>query len=379
MQTKLITSCAISLLALASTPSLHAQSFWDAVVDTTPAGLVDRDATGSHQWSDLLEGTKKIFNEGRSLWIVPTYTEHPSWSWDNRRQQNAFPFGMGLGRQIIDDRGNERTLFFVTFVDSNYRIEPALGYQWVARYPLGNSGLHVGAGYMLGATARGDYGWYPLPMPLPVVKFGADWASLYLTYIPATDVYFAYTVFALNDQKSRHAPLPAASPWSHQQNYLYAGYGWEYMDSGSTEDTVTYADKDWAWHVGLRHYSGRHWATDFSYRRSQHLLRTPEARNVYRFEMYALQLQYNLDVTNDLRLYAGGGFGYSMMRGQGLKDDSIHPVTSLGATYAITDNLFVDANMTVSFSRFKDSVKDTPDQYFKAMPTDFNVSLGYAF
>ena len=34
---------------------------------------------------------------------------------------------MGRGRQGIDNRGNERSFFLVTFVDSNYRPEPVAG------------------------------------------------------------------------------------------------------------------------------------------------------------------------------------------------------------------------------------------------------------
>ena len=119
----------VSALSLSTLSQAHAESILDYIIDTTPAGLVET-TNGSHQWSDLLDGSKKIMEEGKTMWIVPTYTNHPRWAWDNRRQQNAHPFGMGLGRTVIDGRGNERSLFFVTFVDSNYRIEPTMGYQW---------------------------------------------------------------------------------------------------------------------------------------------------------------------------------------------------------------------------------------------------------
>ena len=136
----------VSALSLSTLSQAHAESILDYIIDTTPAGLVET-TNGSHQWSDLLDGSKKIMEEGKTMWIVPTYTNHPRWAWDNRRQQNAHPFGMGLGRTVIDGRGNERSLFFVTFVDSNYRIEPTMGYQWLARFPIGNTGFHCGAGY----------------------------------------------------------------------------------------------------------------------------------------------------------------------------------------------------------------------------------------
>lgn len=368
----------VSALSLSTLSQAHAESILDYIIDTTPAGLVET-TNGSHQWSDLLDGSKKIMEEGKTMWIVPTYTNHPRWAWDNRRQQNAHPFGMGLGRTVIDGRGNERSLFFVTFVDSNYRIEPTMGYQWLARFPIGNTGFHWGAGYLAGTTIRGDYRWIPLPMFLPVAKVGTDTVSLYMTYIPFTDVMFMYSTITIDDTKSRKAPLPATSPWSKAQNFVYGGIGWKYVDNSNTEDTVTMADNDKSWNVGLRHYSGRNWATDLSYRRSKHLVRLPDRQDTYKFESYALQIQYNIDATDDLRLYAGGGFGYSIMKGQGKRAHSLHPVTSLGATYAITNNIFVNADMRVSFSRFKDSVEGSPDEYFKAIPTDFSLSVGYAF
>ncbi len=373
MKKNLLITVALSALAASSAQA----SFVAELIETTPAGLVG--TAGAHQWSDLLDGSKKIMDEGRTMWIVPTYTNHPTWAWDNRREQNGYPFGMGLGRQIIDERGNERSLYWVNFVDSNYRIEPTMGYQWVARYPIMNSGVHVGAGYLAGFTFRGDYNWLPIPMVLPVVKAGTDLASLYMTYIPGTNVFFFYSSITIDDTKSRKAPLPLSSAWNGKQNFLYGGIGWEYVDNGNTEDTVTWATNDSSWHGGLRHYSGRNWATDLSYRRSKHEVRLPTRHDSYRFESYALQIQYNIDATDDLRLYAGGGIGYAIMKGAGKRADSIHPVTSLGATYALTSNVFVNADMTVAFSRFKNSVAGSPDEYFKAMPTDFSVSIGYAF
>ena len=214
----------VSALSLSTLSQAHAESILDYIIDTTPAGLVET-TNGSHQWSDLLDGSKKIMEEGKTMWIVPTYTNHPRWAWDNRRQQNAHPFGMGLGRTVIDGRGNERSLFFVTFVDSNYRIEPTMGYQWLARFPIGNTGFHWGAGYLAGTTIRGDYRWIPLPMFLPVAKVGTDTVSLYMTYIPFTDVMFMYSTITIDDTKSRKAPLPATSPWSKAQNFVYGGIG----------------------------------------------------------------------------------------------------------------------------------------------------------
>ena len=179
--------------------------------------------------------------------------DSPTWDWDKRHEENGYPFGMGLGRQVIDNRGNERSFFLVTFVDSNYRPEPVAGYQWVARWPVAGTGLHVGAGYLAAVSARGDYMWVPFPMPLPVAKIGTDDISFYGTYIPVTNVFFFYSTITIDDAKRRDLPLPATSAWSADRNYLYGGWGWEYMDNGE-EFSPSNVKNDSSWHVGMRHY-----------------------------------------------------------------------------------------------------------------------------
>ena len=49
----------------------------------------------------------------------------------------------------------------------------------------------------------------------------------------------------------------------------------------------------------MRHYSGRHWATDVSYRRSEHDIKTAgtDTSKSYRFQTWAVQLQYNIDAS----------------------------------------------------------------------------------
>ena len=223
--------------------------------------------------------------------------------------------------------------------------------------------------------------WVPFPMPLPVAKIGTDDISFYGTYIPITNVFFFYSTITIDDAKRRDLPLPATSAWSADRNYLYGGWGWEYMDNGE-EFSPSNVKNDSSWHVGMRHYSGRHWATDVSYRRSEHDIKTAgtDTSKSYRFQTWAVQLQYNIDALDSLRLYAGGGLGYSKMKGPAGKDDSFHPVTSLGATYAVTKNVFVNAEMFTSFARYKGTVEARGDDYvLKPMATDFTLSLGVAF
>ncbi len=374
---------ALGALTLLSAPFAQA-SFIDSVIDTFPAGYVSpaegQSRSAKAYWDDTVRGTKAIMKDGATTWIFPAYTAHPKFHWDNEREQNAYPFGMGLGRTVVDDRGNERTLYLTTFIDSNYRMEPIVGYQWLARFPLMENGLHWGAGYVAGISARGDYKWIPFPVLLPVAKIGTDRFAVYGTYIPKLDVGFVYTTITIDDHLTRNVALPTSSAWHKKENFVYASIGREYIDNGGEEYTPHFASNGNMYALGLRHYSGRHWATDLSVRHSKHLFRSPGEEETYDFDNVSLQVQYNIDAADRLRLYAGLGIGYSRMKGSETKDHSVHPVSSIGATYAITNNLFVDAGMTVLVSRFHGGLKAAGPHYnVRSMPTDFALSVGYAF
>lgn len=369
--------CAFSTAATAS-------SFWNQVIDTTPSGLIrsaeDRQQNGGSYWEDAKNGLFSVLENGDTLFMIPTYTNHPGWDWPQRAEENAHPYGMGIGRQIIDERGNERNIYVTAFIDSNYYIEPLIGYSWLARYPIGNTGLHWGAGYMLNITAREDYGQYiPLPLPLPAAKIGTDTVSFYGTFIPFTNVFFFYTQIKLDDAQSRKAPLPESSPWAHSTDFIYGGVGYTLVDNAE-ENTSNSVHSDQSWHMGWRHYTDRSWATDFSYRKSGHDITVGNATQNLDIEMYAFQLHYNMEVTRDWRLYAGGGIGYSRCETRaGHKDGSVHPVLSMGTTYAITKNFFIDASMTTSFPRFEGAIDSRPGFNLRPAPVDLSVSMGIAF
>ena len=96
-------------------------------------------------------------------------------------------------------------------------------------------------------------------------------------------MFFFYSTITIDDAKRRDLPLPATSAWSADRNYLYGGWGWEYMDNGE-EFSPSNVKNDSSWHVGMRHYSGRHWATDVSYRRSEHDIKTAGTDTSNRYE-----------------------------------------------------------------------------------------------
>lgn len=374
---------AASLLPLATGAQA---SLWEDIIDTTPAGAVrasaERPGDWKSFWADTTEGFDFIMKNGSDTLVLPLYTNHPTWAWDNRHEENGWPMGGGLARKLIDDKGNERMFFAVAFVDSNYRIEPIAGYAWFARYPIGSSGLNVGAGYIAGITMRGDYMWAPLPLPLPAAKIGFKNVDFYGTWIPFTNVGFFFSSITIDNQARRLDPHPASSPWVKTPNFLYGTYGWQYADNGGDEYSPSTVKNDASWGAGLRRYSGRSWQTDLKYKKVEHEVMNAATgkREGADFETVALTIAYNIDATPNFRMFAGAGFGWSQMKSSAGRDDNIHPVTTIGFTWAFSDRIHLTGSMDTSYSRFKGTTPGRSSDYvMKPMPTDFNLGLGVAF
>lgn len=220
----------VASLALSVWANQSCAGFWEDAAATLPGGLAPSSADF---WSSQVDGFKEIMNKGRDGVAFGIWTEHPAFDYDNRSEENALPFGAGVVRTMIDEKGNERMLFGIVFSDSHYYPEPTFGYSWVARWPVSEK-YHVGAGYMLGVTFREDYHWLPIPMPLPVVKAGTDDVGLYMTYIPFTNVFFFYGTIATDSLENRLLPTFETSPFSNRFE-LYGAWMWEKTDSATEE------------------------------------------------------------------------------------------------------------------------------------------------
>jgi len=128
-----------------------------AINETTPAGMVSQDSRedGVGGWfRDQGRGFSNIVKQGNTAIVLPVYTEHPAWDYNNRHQENGLTWGGGIARTFVDSRGNERLAYAVAFSDSHYELEPFVGYGWVSRWNVGSTGLHVGAGYLAGSRSE---------------------------------------------------------------------------------------------------------------------------------------------------------------------------------------------------------------------------------
>ncbi len=87
----------------------------DRFVETLPGAVSPYPDAGFV--GNQLNGMHDIIERGRTGLLVPAYTNHPRWDYDNRDEENAYPFGAGLSRGIIDERGNERLVYMMFFRD----------------------------------------------------------------------------------------------------------------------------------------------------------------------------------------------------------------------------------------------------------------------
>jgi len=371
-------------IVLATTLSLAGVSaqagLWDGFLETLPgatspypdAGFVGNQINGMHH----------IIETGSTSLLLPTYTNHPRWDYDNRNEENAYPFGAGISRSIIDERGNERLAYIMLFRDSHYEPEPILGYAWVARFPIANSGFHLGAGYTAGVTFREDYNWMPIPVPLPVVSMGTDWFNLYGTYIPGSNVFFFFSRIEIEDRMRRMNPLPAGNPWEANTEF-YAQGSWVKTDLSSGDGDIgnLTMTSDAGYKFGVRYFLDRHWALDLSHQKSEHDIEAGgKVAEEFKLMNTNLLMQYHWEVADSVRLHTGAGVAYSKLESKtnDYEDESINPVVQGGLTWAITKNIRVNADMTVNFTKFRDVPSANGEAVIPAN-TSFNLGLGVAF
>lgn len=92
---------------------------------------------------------------------------------------------MGVGRRLCNAHGNDEVVYALGISDSHYQPQLMAGYahEWI--YPLGGSGLELGAGYTAMPISRQDYfGGFPFPIALPVASIGTRNIKLRASYVP---------------------------------------------------------------------------------------------------------------------------------------------------------------------------------------------------
>lgn len=196
MRTVVIVLVFALLAPLAS--AQESKSFWSqslsAVNSTTPYPLASKETQDTGWFSATWDGTKRIWRDGKWDLYISGYTWHLPYAYTTaeRHEENAFTYGLGIGKTLTDERDNQRSLYALVIEDSNYETQYTIGYTWMARWRL-VSNIKGGLGYTAFITARDDTNDYlPFPAVAPLASIGTDRATVFATFIPgkASILYF---------------------------------------------------------------------------------------------------------------------------------------------------------------------------------------------
>lgn len=129
----------------------------------------------------------QVWHEGGWDLIVPVYTWHNRFMYDASliNKYNELTLGVGFGRSITDEDGDNHILYAMGFVDSNYHFQPFVGYGFLKKHYFNRErDIGFGGGFTLGITARKEFSYIPLPLPLPVVSLQFKSLNVEAAYVP---------------------------------------------------------------------------------------------------------------------------------------------------------------------------------------------------
>jgi palmitoyl transferase len=178
----------------AQQPADESARILDALSATTPAGVAANSAPDAGWFDRVWDGTKRIASEGDPEFYFSGLIYHMPYAYSSQRrgELNEAAWGGGLGKSLTDARDNKRILYAMAIRDSHYKPQYMTGYAWMARWTAG-SDLRFGAGYTAMLIARSDYAHYvPFPLILPLVSVGTERAALYATFVPTSNVVYAF-------------------------------------------------------------------------------------------------------------------------------------------------------------------------------------------
>lgn len=124
-------------------------------------------------------GDQEVYLSGYAHHGRNTYTA------ERLRELNEKAWGLGGGRTIRNDKGNDESVYFLAIRDSHFKPQLMAGYayEWVWNIP--KTPVEVSAGYTAMLMSRQDYfGGFPFPMALPVASIGVKGAKLMASYVP---------------------------------------------------------------------------------------------------------------------------------------------------------------------------------------------------
>jgi palmitoyl transferase len=137
-------------------------------------------------WRGAGDRLETIADQGATDLYLSGYAHHGRGTYTRERlaELNEQAWGIGIGRRLRNDRGNDEIVYALGISDSHRKPQPMAGYghEWIQ--PLG-AGLEAGGGFTAMLMSRADYfHGIPFPIVLPIVSFGSRDIKLRASYVP---------------------------------------------------------------------------------------------------------------------------------------------------------------------------------------------------
>ncbi len=162
-------------------------------------------------WSATKDNVSKIYNEGNDDFYLTGYAYHDRWTYTKEKLNdlNEGAYGGGLGRSIINAKGNTEMLYVMSHLDSHNDVQINAGYAWARKFKIAGD-FKAGLGYTAFLVSRSDFaGRFPLPFALPLVTLDIDDVSIMGILIPKLNdginngnVLFIFAKFTWERKKS---------------------------------------------------------------------------------------------------------------------------------------------------------------------------------
>jgi palmitoyl transferase len=127
-------------------------------------------------WESTKNNVLKILVDGETDMYIPMIAYHDRNTYDAEhiKNLNEAALGIGVGKSIINEKGNSEMLFAMAHLDSHSQVEFNVGYGWQKNFNVTDK-TKVGIGYAAGVISREDLNnRIPIPFILPMASVTYD-------------------------------------------------------------------------------------------------------------------------------------------------------------------------------------------------------------
>lgn len=134
----------------------------------------------------ICQTINKTWTQGSNELYVSGYAWHNRFIYTEERirRYNELAWGGGLGKGLMDERGNWHGLYAIGFLDSHSHVQPVAGYAYLKMFTL-KEAIKAGIGYSVLVTSRTDINHnIPFPGAVPWAALMINKITIAATYIP---------------------------------------------------------------------------------------------------------------------------------------------------------------------------------------------------